>query len=98
MINYINKEAGINLTKVFDQYLKHKKYSCTWSIFEKDKLYYRWIADVAGFDMPIPVGLKVGSYTIIKPNTAFQVMDIPGITKENFRIDDFNFYVGLMKN
>lgn len=98
LINYINKQSGINLTKVFDQYLKHKNIPVLEVRFEKDKLLYRWVADVDGFDMPIPVRIKNNAYQVINPTTTFQVMDMPGVSKDNFEIDRFNFYVGLMMN
>ncbi|WP_069658462.1 M1 family metallopeptidase [Arcticibacter eurypsychrophilus] len=96
IVAYINKGSGKNLTTVFDQYLQHINIPVLEVRFENGKTLCRWIADVKGFDMPVKVRIKGGSYQFIQPGTIFTAIDLPGATKENFEADTFNFYIGIL--
>lgn len=95
IINYINAESGKNLTKVFDQYLKHVNLPILEIRFQDGKAVCRWIADVKGFDMPVKVRIQGGAFKWIKPTSNFQPLDLEGATKDNIQIN-FNFYVGKL--
>lgn len=60
VVNYINQQSGLNLTKVFDQYLRYVDIPTL--EFKKDggQIQYRWKADVKGFDMPIELDNQEG--------------------------------------
>ena len=86
--NYIAKNAGINLSKVFDQYLRHKDIPTLEYKLVGDKLSYRWKADVKDFDMPVKLTLKTGNFSLVKPTTNWKTIAVSkDITKQTFKVD-----------
>jgi len=84
---YINKAAGKNFDKVFDQYLT----TTLIPVFEykivKGKLSYRWSNCIAGFDMPLKIITDKDIW--LYPKETWQTMPL-----NNARITvDRNFYV-----
>ena len=66
--DYINGRVDYDLTPVFDQYLRHADIpTLKYYISDDDKLYYRWQADVEGFDMPVEVTLSDNNFSVIRP-------------------------------
>ncbi len=53
--NYISKNAGIDLSKMFDQYLRTTQIPQLSYYFsdDKKKVFYRWDSCIAGFNMPL---------------------------------------------
>ena len=96
VVRYINEQSGINLTPVFDQYLKYKNLPILNFMFMKGKLYCRWIADIKDFNMPVKVRIKGGEYQFIKPTTYFTPVEITGAAKDNIEADTFNYYIGVL--
>lgn len=96
IVNYINNESGKDLTTVFDQYLQHINLPVLEVRFDNGKVLCRWIADVKGFNMPVKIRTKGGSYQFIQPGTSFSEVKLPGATKDNFEADTFNFYIGIL--
>ena len=94
--NYISKQSGIELSKVFSQYIQYKNIPTLELKFEKDKLYGRWIADVEGFEMPVKIGLLEKEYNFFKLSTYFKEIDLEGVNPNNFRVDTYNYYIGLL--
>lgn len=58
VINFFNKESGINLTPIFNQYLRYVTIPSLVLKIEKGKLAYRWKVYEKGFVMPIDLQLK----------------------------------------
>jgi aminopeptidase N len=86
--NYISKFSGLNLSKVFDQYLRHINVPTLEYKIDNKKLSYRWVADVKNFDMPLKVTLGSKAYSALNPTTKWKVLTLgSGITKENFEVD-----------
>ena len=75
VINYFNKELELNLTPILDQYLKYKNIPKLELTIKKRKLSYKWITDVANFEMPIDIKVK-GNLVRIRPKKDFQELDI----------------------
>jgi hypothetical protein len=90
---YMSKESGVNLSKVFDQYLRTTKIPVFEYRVEGTKLSYRWANVVDGFDMPVRVSLFGGAYTRLKPSTSWQSMGLLAANAE-VRVDE-NFYVDV---
>ncbi|MBY8961468.1 M1 family metallopeptidase [Flavobacterium sp. D11R37] len=55
VINFFNKESGINLTPVFRQYLNHKDIPVLEIKMFKGLFGCRWKTDVEGFAMPVDI-------------------------------------------
>ncbi|WP_295650959.1 M1 family metallopeptidase [uncultured Mucilaginibacter sp.] len=96
IVDYINKESGINLTTIFDQYLRYKNIPTLEFRFENNRVMCRWVADVGGFTMPVKVRAKGGEYIFISPKTRFAAVDLPGVTKDNLEVDTFDYYIGVL--
>ncbi|RRB16715.1 M1 family metallopeptidase [Larkinella knui] len=88
---YISQQAGINLQKVFDQYLRDKRIPTLAYKLVKNKIQYRWTNCVEGFDMPVRVCLnQSGPDQNLKPTTQWQTLQKSGITTLT---SDPNYYV-----
>lgn len=68
----IEREAGIPLGRVFDQYLRTARIPVLeWSI-RNGRLDYRWVDVVDGFSMPVSVLLAPGTTMLLHPSTEWQ--------------------------
>ena len=90
--NYIIKKSGLNLQKVFDQYLRTAQVPEFDYKFENGILSYRWKDCISGFDMPIKVMLEKGKYSFIYPTTEWKTIKTKW-TKLESDIVDVNFYI-----
>lgn len=55
VVEFFNKESKMNLTPIFDQYLRYKKIPGLEIKVVKNKLEYQWKTDVADFNMPVDI-------------------------------------------
>ena len=95
--NYITKESGLKLDKVFDQYLRHKNIPIFEYSVNNGVLKYRWVTDVTGFNMPVRVTIKNKQYTLLKPTNNWQTIKVGAtINEDNFKVDP-QFYVAMKK-
>ena len=69
VINFFNKETRMNLTPVFNQYLKHTTIPKLEYRKTKGKLQYRWKADETKFNMPVDIKIKSKKYRLYPTNT-----------------------------
>jgi aminopeptidase N len=90
--NYIAKQAGIDLEKVFDQYLRDVRIPRLEYYFEKGKLFYRWSNVVEGFAMPVKIKAKQ-SQRWLTPTTDWKSLKMTETALET----DRNFYVFTQK-
>lgn len=97
VIAYFNQQTNMNLTPIFNQYLRHTSIPTLELKFDGSKgtVDYRWKVDEAGFAMPVQVGTK-GNWQIITPTTAWQEMKT-SLTKENFTANTDLYYVNVSK-
>jgi aminopeptidase N len=98
MVELFNHETGMNLTPVFDQYLRHTALPTLELKFD-DKgrtVSYRWNADEKAFAMPVRVGKK-GAWVIVKPTTEWQSMPLT-INRDEFDVATDLYYVNVSKN
>jgi aminopeptidase N len=96
IVRYISKEAGIDFTSIFSQYLQHTNIPTLEFRFENGKALCRWIADVPNFNMPIKIRTKGGEYKMIRPTRGYTAIEIENLNKENLEVDTFNFYIGVL--
>ncbi|WP_246230533.1 hypothetical protein [Mucilaginibacter humi] len=82
---------------MFDQYLHYANLPIVEFATINGKLNAKWIAEARGFNMPLKVRVKGGSYVYIKPGAGYFVpVNVEGLTKDNLEVDTFNYYVGVM--
>ena len=86
--DYISKNIGRDLSKVFDQYLRDTKIPVLEYSVEKNKIKYRWSNTVEGFDMPVKVSFDGGKSEFVYPNTSWKTLK----GKKGLKVDE-NFYV-----
>ena len=55
VIGFFNTESGMNLTPVFNQYLRYVGIPSFDMRINNRKLEYRWLADAEGFEMPVVI-------------------------------------------
>ena len=90
--DYISVKAGIDLSRVFAQYLTTTKIPVFEYRLDGTTLSYRWTDVVRGFDMPIRVGAGRGEWVRLSPTEAWQTATLSLAAPEAFRVDE-NFYV-----
>jgi aminopeptidase N len=90
--DYISKEAGTDLSKVFEQYLATTKIPVLEYAVENGNVKYRWTNVVTGFAMPIKVRLAGDGYDWITPTEQWQTAKIALPRPADFAVD-VNFYV-----
>jgi aminopeptidase N len=73
---YLARASGLDLDAFFDQYLRTTMVPALEYRREGSRLSYRWADIVPGFDMPVRVTLKNGEYTLIRPTTEWQTVQI----------------------
>lgn len=92
--DYLSKEAGIDLTAFFDQYLRSVKIPTLEYSIDKKVLKYQWTNNVSGFDMPVEV--KINEETLwLEPTGESKTLEF------NSKISTFevvkDFYVETSK-
>ncbi len=69
VVTFFNTETRMNLTPVFNQYLKYAAIPKLEFRKTKSKLEYRWRADETKFDMPVDIKIKGKKYRLYPKNT-----------------------------
>ena len=99
VIDYISKRAGMDLGYFFDQYFRHSQLPTLVVNLVKQgddvKAQYHWKADVAGFKMPVKVTTGPGQWTVIHPTSAPQIIDLHGMSPDDFRIAEDQYFINL---
>jgi aminopeptidase N len=90
--NYISRQSGMDLSKVFDEYLRTTKIPSLEYKLEGQRLSYRWNNVVPGFAMPVKVTTSTGRYAWIRPTEKWKTMAVKLSRPEDFRVDE-NFYI-----
>ncbi len=92
--SYLAKKAGIDLSKVFDQYLRTTKIPLLKYRLSGKTLSFKYERVVQGFAMPIRVLIN-GKEVVIAPNEVKQTLDFPEEIK-TFEVNR-NFYIATEK-
>jgi aminopeptidase N len=97
VVAYFNQHTGMNLTPIFDQYLRHAQIPRLELLFGEapGMVMYKWRADEEKFAMPVRVGTP-GHWQIIHPTTRWQQMKTP-LTKDEFKVATDLYYVDVNK-
>jgi aminopeptidase N len=92
--DYISRQAGIDLSPVFAQYLTTTKIPVLEYRLEGSTLSYRWADVVPGFAMPVRAAPAGTDYVLLHPTTAWQ--QAPGAVTDGSQLRvDPNYYVLL---
>lgn len=92
--NYISQEAGVNLSSVFDQYLRDIRIPIFSYYIQDSKLYFRWENAIQTFSMPVKIKLSTGKEIWVNPTTRWSSEDLDDSDIE-LKVDP-NFYVGTL--
>jgi len=95
VVAYFNEKTGMNLTPIFDQYLRHTALPALELKFDgaPGTVSYRWQADEPAFAMPVRVGTK-DHWQIIQPTTEWKTMQTP-LQKDQFAVATDLYYVDV---
>jgi aminopeptidase N len=89
---YISQHAGIDLSRIFTQYLTTTQIPVFEYAIADSTLRYRWSNVVPGFDLPLKVTLADTGFVAIRPTEQWQRAVLRMSDPSRFRVDE-NFYV-----
>jgi len=93
---YLIEKTGLDLRKVFDQYLRTADVPVFEYRIDGRTLHYRWTNVVPGFDMPVEVTLSDGGYTKIRPTESWQTATLSLSDPSSFRVHP-DYYVDVRR-
>ena len=98
MLKFFNTQTHMNLTAIFDQYLRQAALPALELRFQQSagSVSYRWKADVKEFSMPVKVGRRT-AWQLIHPTTEWKTMKTP-VKKDDFEVATDLYYVEVIKN
>jgi aminopeptidase N len=97
VVAWFNLHTGMNLTPIFDQYLRHARIPRLELLFGEASgmVMYKWDADEDSFDLPVKVGTP-GKWEILHPTTKWQWMQTP-LSKDEFQVATDLYYIEVNK-
>jgi len=97
VVSYFNQNTSMNLTPIFNQYLRHPAIPRLELLFGEAPgvVLYKWAADEEDFAMPVRVGAP-GRWQIIHPTTRWQSMQSP-LSEDDFQVAADSYYVDVNK-
>ena len=98
VVAFFNEKTGMNLTPIFDQYLRHTAIPVLELNFDETRktIRYRWQTDESNFAMPVRVGTK-DHWQIIQPTIEWREMKME-LKKEDFQVATDLYYVDVKKS
>jgi aminopeptidase N len=94
--NYISRQSGKNLSKIFDQYLRTKQVPQLEYKIRGSSFSYRWSNCIKGFKMPIKI-FSGGKERWVTPGQEWQTQKMAyWFNEQSFSIDK-NFYITAKK-
>ena len=97
VVDWFNQQTGLNLTPIFNQYLRHTAIPLLELKFDptSGSVAYRWKADEADFAMPVRVG-DPSHWQTIHATTQWQTMKT-NLTPTTFAVDTDHFYINVSR-
>ena len=97
VVTYFNRQTGLDLTPIFNQYLRHADIPMLELFFDPTAgtVSYKWRADEPGFSMSVLVGEKQ-HWQRVTPTLNWQTMKTT-LTKDQFQVATDLFYVNVQK-
>ena len=90
--DYMSRASGVDLNRIFAQYLLTTQIPVLEYKIDASRLSYRWANVIPGFDMPLRVTLTDSGYSTIRPTESWQTATLSVGSASGFRVDR-NFYV-----
>ncbi|HEV8486770.1 MAG TPA: M1 family metallopeptidase [Blastocatellia bacterium] len=98
IVKFFNEQTGLNLTPIFDQYLRQAALPALELRFQESDgtVSYRWRAAVKEFAMPVRVGSR-RDWQLIHPTTEWQTLKT-ALKREEFEVASDLYYVDVTKS
>ena len=96
VINFFNTESGMDLTPIFNQYLRYTTIPELLIRINKNKLEYRWTASEPNFNMPIDIKVN-GKEIRIQPTLEWEISSIKIKSIDEVEVLTNDFYVNTIK-
>lgn len=96
VVNFFNKESKMNLTPIFDQYLRYKKIPGLEIKVVKNKLEYQWKTDVADFNMPVDIKID-GKEIRLEPTNKAKKSKFKVKSIDDVEVLKSEFFVNVFK-
>jgi aminopeptidase N len=98
VVAYFNQQTKMNLTPIFDQYLRHAALPVLELKFDADAgtVAYRWNAEEKEFAMPIKVG-RNNAWQLIAPTSQWKTTKT-ALTKDTFEVATDLYYVNVSRS
>jgi len=98
IVEFFNQQTGMNLTPIFDQYLRHADVPMLELKFDAPArtVSYRWKASEKAFVMPVRVG-DPAAWQLIRPTAEWQTMQWDG-RPTDFEVATDLYYVYVDRN
>jgi aminopeptidase N len=98
MVEFVNRKTEMNLTPIFDQYLRFTKLPTLELRFDETarSVSFRWAADVKEFAMPVRVGRK-GDWQVIRPTTEWKTMPM-SLARDQFDVATDLYFINVQKS
>jgi aminopeptidase N len=90
--DYVSRQSGIDLSRVFRQYLTTTMVPVLEYRIQGSTLSYRWANVIPGFDMPVKATLSGDTFSVIRPTTEWKTTRVSLPSAAAFRVDP-DFYV-----
>lgn len=97
VVAFFNQETKMNLTPVFNQYLRHTALPILELKFDETKqtVAYRWKTDELNFTMPVRVGTK-DNWQIVQPTNEWKEMKTT-LKKDDFAVATDLYYIDVRR-
>jgi aminopeptidase N len=97
LVAFMNERTGMNLTPLFDQYLRHTALPVLELRFHPagGSVDYRWKADVEGFAMPVRVGAP-DNWQTVTPGAEWQTLRT-ALAPESFAVATDLYYIEVAR-
>jgi aminopeptidase N len=96
VIAFFNQESAMNLTPIFNQYLKYTTIPILELKWNKKKLEYKWTTDVTDFNMPIDIKVN-GEEIRLKPTNNWCKIKLKIKSLDEIEVLKSEFFVAVSK-
>ncbi|MDV6168542.1 M1 family metallopeptidase [Flavobacterium sp. DG1-102-2] len=96
VVDYFNQKTGMDLTSVFNQYLRYKNIPILQLKLSGGSLEYRWLTDVKSFKMPVGITIQ-GKEIRLNATNDWQTVKVETRDLTDIELQKSKFYVKIEK-